>query len=67
VDEALKPQRKRVERVLAQHQRVKSKKRDRIPKRVRAKNKRWVKKQFGLTRRQMGAIGAGHMTAPWKT
>lgn len=43
-----------------------SKKGGRTLKRDRAKDKRWVKKQHGLTRRDMGAIGAGHMKAPWE-
>ncbi len=56
-------QRVMLNRVVTAHAR--SKKGDRVLKRVRAKDKRWVKKQYGLTRRQMGAIGAGHMKAPW--
>ena len=37
-----------------------------IPKRVRAKIHRALKREFGLTRRHMGAIGAGHMVPPWE-
>ena len=35
-----------------------------VSKRDRAKAWRKVKRHFGLNRRQMGAIGAGHMAAP---
>ena len=33
-----------------------------VPKRIRAKLKRAWKRAHGLTRRDMGAIGAGHLT-----
>lgn len=33
-------------------------------KRDRAKCRRYIKHYFGLTRRDMGAIGAGHMEPP---
>ena len=36
-----------------------------IPKRTRARFKRQLKREHGLTRRDMGAIGAGHMEKPW--
>ena len=35
-----------------------------IPKRERAKIRRRLKNRFGLTRRDIGAIGAGHMNPP---
>jgi hypothetical protein len=35
-----------------------------IPKRDKSKRKRAVKRLFRLTRRQCGAIGAGHIPAP---
>ncbi len=37
-----------------------------LSRRYRAKEMRKVKKQYGLTRSQMGAIGAGHMKPPWE-
>ncbi len=37
-----------------------------VSQRERAKDMRALKKQYGLTRSQMGAIGAGHMEAPWE-
>ena len=57
-------QRVQVKRVVTAHAR--SKKGDRVPRRDRAKDKRGLKKEYGLTRSHMGAIGAGHMKAPWE-
>lgn len=37
-----------------------------VSQRDRAKDMRALKKEYGLTRTQMGAIGAGHMEAPWE-
>ena len=37
-----------------------------VSKRDRAKGRRGLKRQYGLTRRDMGAIGAAHMAAPWE-
>ena len=59
-----KAQRVKVERVLVAHQR--SKKGDRVSKRDRAKEMRKLKKEYGLNRRQISMIGAGHMEAPWE-
>lgn len=42
----------------------KAKQRSATPKRERAKMKRAIKKRFGLGRRALGAIGAGHRPAP---
>ena len=36
----------------------------RVPKRTRAKIRGRLKRRFGLNRRQLGAIGAGHREAP---
>ncbi len=36
-----------------------------VPKRHRAKIMRRIKRHYNLTRRDMGAIGAGHQVAPW--
>ncbi len=36
-----------------------------VPKRERAKAKGLLKRRYGLTRRDMGAMGAGHREAPW--
>ncbi len=35
-----------------------------LPKRERAKRRRRIKRRFNLTRRESGAIGAGHLEAP---
>ncbi len=37
-----------------------------VPKRERAKEMRALKKEYGLSRSDIGAIGAGHMEAPWE-
>lgn len=42
----------------------KPKQRNTIPKRERAKRRRTIKRHFGLNRRQVGAIGEGHMAPP---
>ncbi len=36
----------------------------RVPKRTRARIPRLFKRHFRLNRRQLGAIGAGHLKAP---
>ena len=35
-----------------------------LTKRERARRRRWLKRVFGLTRKDMGRIGAGHMEQP---
>ena len=45
---------------------VKPKQMSVVSKRKRAKLYRLVKRKYGLTRRDMGAIGAGDRKAPWK-
>ena len=44
--------------------RARSSKGPRLPKRTRAKIRSRLKRRFGLNRRQLGAIGAGHREAP---
>lgn len=44
--------------------RARSSKAPRVPKRTRGKIRRLFKRLFGLNRRQLGAIGAGHREAP---
>ncbi len=44
----------------------KPKQRAGISRRERGKRRRGIKRLFKLNRRQMGAIGAGHMAAPWE-
>lgn len=52
--------------LILQRRRIQQIRRDAVPlpKRIRAKLRRRLKKHFGLNRRQMGAIGAGHLVVP---
>ena len=41
-------------------------KKGRVSKRDRAKEMRALKKEYGLNRREISMIGAGHKEAPWE-